>query len=76
MQSLLLFNPDFKPFDPKVVERAFRSHAGFTNLRFEEPGGALIECKYIEPDDWTIIRLNGDATTISLCDTCDGALRF
>ena len=75
MQSLLLFNPDFRPFDPKVVERAFRSCAEFTNLRFEEPGGAIIECKYTEPDDWTIVRLSGDATTISLCDTWGAALR-
>lgn len=75
MQKLLLFNPDFTPFEPKVVERAFRSRAEFTNLRFEEPGGALIECEYIEPDDRTIIRLSEDASTISMYHTWGAALR-
>jgi hypothetical protein len=75
MQSLLIFNPDFRPFEPTVVERAFRSCPEFTALRFEEPGGALLECNYIEPQDWTIIRLNRDATTISLNQTWGAALR-
>jgi hypothetical protein len=75
MQSLLVFKPDFTPFDPKVVEHAFRSRPEFSNLRFEEPGGALIECKYVEPTDWTIIRLSKNASTISLTDTWGAALR-
>ena len=74
MQKLHIFNPDFQPFDSEVVERAFRSCPEFTNLRFEEPGGAL-ECEYIEPDDWTIIRLSGDASTISTSNTGAAALR-
>jgi hypothetical protein len=75
MQKLLLFNPDFRPFEPTVVERAFRSCAEFTALRFEEPGGALLECEYVEPDDRTIIRLSGDAGTISMYHTWGAALR-
>ena len=75
MQKLLIFNPDFSPFNPDLVERAFRSIPEFTNLRFEESGGALIECKYNEIDDWTIIRLNGEADTISLYHTSGAALR-
>jgi hypothetical protein len=75
MQFLMLFNPDFTPFEPKVVERAFRSHPEFKNLRFEEPGGATIECDYIEPEDRTIIRLSGDASSISVGHTWGAALR-
>jgi hypothetical protein len=75
MQKLLIFNPDFQPFEPKVVERAFRSCAEFTNLRLDEPCGALIECEYIEPNDRTIIRLSGDASTISMYHTWGAALR-
>jgi hypothetical protein len=71
----MLFNPDFAPFEPKVVERAFRSCAQFTDLRFEEPGGALIECVYIEPNDRTIIRLGGDASSISVDHIWGAALR-
>ena len=58
-----------------AVERAFRSRPEFTDVRFEEPGGALIECQYLEPDDWTIIRLSGDAATISTSNTGNAALR-
>jgi hypothetical protein len=75
MQFLILFNPDLRPFDPQVVEAAFRSCPEFTNLRLEEPGGAIIECKYIEPDDRTIIRLSGDANCISVDNTQGAALR-
>jgi hypothetical protein len=75
MQFLLLYKPDFSLFDASSVERVFRSNPDFRNLRFDDPGGALIECKYIEPDDWTIIRLNRDATTISLNQTWGAALR-
>ncbi len=74
MQKLLMFNPDFSPFDPKAVEQAFRSCA-FTDLRFDEPGGALIECNYTEPDDWTTIRLSGNAARISMYHTWGAALR-
>jgi hypothetical protein len=75
MQFLLLFNPDFRPFEPKVVERAFRTCAEFTDLRLDEPCGALIECEYIEPTDRTIIRLSGDASSISVDHTWGAALR-
>jgi hypothetical protein len=44
-------------------------------LRLDEPGGALLECEYVEPDDRTIIRLSGDASTISIYHTWGAALR-
>ena len=75
MQFLMLFNPDFAPFNSNTVERAFRLSNEFTGLRLDEPGGALVECEYIEPDDRTIIRLSGDATTISIGHTWGAALR-
>ena len=76
MQFLMLFNPDFAPFDPNAVERAFRLSNEFTELRLDEPGGgALIECEYIEPDDRTIIRLSRDASTVSIDHTWGAALR-
>jgi hypothetical protein len=75
MQSLLLFNPDLSAFDPTAVESAFLSRPEFQDVRFEETGGALIECQYFEPDDWTIIRLSGDAATISTSNTGYAALR-
>ena len=74
MQSLLLFKPDLSPFDPMAVERAFRS-CGFTDIRVDKPVGALIECEYIERDYPTIIRLSKDASTISISNTGDAALR-
>ncbi len=75
MQFLLLFNPDFAPFDPHMVERAFRSCAAFTPLRTDDPGGALFECDYIEPDNWTTIRLGSDSEAISIKNTWGAALK-
>ncbi len=75
MQKLLLFKPDLTPFDPMAVERAFRSCADFKDLRFDEPGGALLECQYTEPGAWSTIRLSGDASTISLSFAWGPAIR-
>ena len=75
MQFLILVNPDFSPFDPSAVERALRSCDSFTHLRNSEPGGALIECQYIEPDDWTFVRLSCDAAGITIDHTSGAALK-
>ncbi len=75
MQSLLLINPDFSPFNPKVVERAFDACPEFKNMRTKTPVGTLVECKYVEPDDWTTIRLSADAERISLTGTSGAALQ-
>ena len=66
MQFLMLFNPDFSPFDRQVVERAFRSCDQFTDFRLDDPLDSPIECQYREPDDWTTIRLSKDASSISI----------
>jgi hypothetical protein len=75
MQFLMLFNPDFRPFEPKAVERAFRSCNQFTHFRMDDPHDSLIECQYKEHDDWTTIRLSGDANCISVNNTWGAALR-
>ncbi len=74
MQFLMLFKPDFSPFDSIAVERAFRLSNGFTELRLNEPDGAIIECEFIEPNDRTIIRLSGDSRTITIDHTWGAAL--
>jgi hypothetical protein len=75
MESLILFSPDSRPFDPQVVEVAFRSCSEFKNTRTRTPVGTLIECKYEEPGDWTTIRLSKNAETISLTGASSAALR-
>src|SRR5262249_45763355 len=76
MQYLLLFNPDFRPFDPHAVERAIRSCAEFSKLQFNKPSGTRIECEYIEHDDWTTtIRLSENSERISLDSTSGAALK-
>ncbi len=75
MQFLLLYKPDFSLFESSSVERVFRSNANFIDVRFDEPGGASLECEYVEPNDRTIIRLSGDKRTISINHTWGAALR-
>ena len=70
----MLFNPDFQPFDPQLVERV-STRLEFTNRRFDDPGGVLIECDYVELDDRTIIHLSGDARSISVDHISGAALR-
>jgi hypothetical protein len=71
MNSLLLLNSNGQLFDAEAVERIIRTEERFQNVRFHEPGGALIEAKFVEGDDWTFVRLSGDRTRISLSGTSD-----
>src|SRR4051812_21871917 len=75
MQFLMLFNPDFSPFEPRVVARALRSCPEFKNTRIGTPIGTLIECEYNESDEWTIIRLSENAERISLTGVSNASLR-
>jgi hypothetical protein len=75
MHNILLLNPDDRPFEIAAIERIFRSEREFRDGRFNEPGGALIEAEYIEPEDRTIVRLSGTRKSISLSGTSDAALR-
>ncbi len=74
MEKLLVFKPDLTPFDPDSVEQAFRSSPGFSHLRTNEPGGALIECQFCKENDWTFVRLSGDAETIVIDHSASAAL--
>jgi hypothetical protein len=75
MQSILLFNQDDRPFELEAIQRVFQTEIGFRDIRLNEPGGAIIEADYIEPEDWTIVGLSGSRKSISLSGTTDAALR-
>jgi len=75
MHNILRFNSDEQPFEVEAIKRVFRSEGGFRDVRLNEPGGAVIEADYVEPQDRTIVRLSGDLETISLSGTSDAALR-
>jgi hypothetical protein len=75
MHNIMLFNPDFQPFELAAIQRVFQSENGFRDVRFNEPGGAVIEADYVEPDASTIVRLSGDRRRISLSGTSDATLR-
>jgi hypothetical protein len=75
MHNILLLNSDNRPFDVAAIERIFQSESGFRDVRFNEPGGAVIEADYIEPEDSTIVGLSGSRKSISLSGTSDATLR-
>jgi hypothetical protein len=62
MHSILLFKPDERPFEVAVIERVFQSEPGFSDVRFNEPGGAHIEAEFVLGDDRTIARLATTST--------------
>ena len=74
MQNLLVFYPDDRSFAVEAIERIFQSESGFRDVRFNEPGGALIEAIYVEDQDSTIVRLSGNRKTVSLSGQTDAAL--
>lgn len=74
MQFLLLFRADSTLFDPSEVERVFRSHSSFLDLRLNTPVGDLIECEFIEANDRTLICLDQDRQAISLSKAGGAAL--
>ena len=75
MHNILLFNSDERPFEVEAIERIFHLENGFRDVRFNEPGGAVVEADYVESEDWTIVRLSGNRNRISLSGTSDVALR-
>jgi hypothetical protein len=75
MHNFLLLNSDNQRFDVAAIERIFQSERGFRDVRFHEPGGAIIEADYIEPEDSTIVGLSGSRKSISLSGTSDAALQ-
>jgi hypothetical protein len=75
MRNFLLLKSDELPFDLAAVQGIFHWERGFWNVRFDEPGGAVIEADYVQAEDWTIISLSKDLSRISLSGTSDAALR-
>jgi hypothetical protein len=75
MQSILLLNPDDRPFEMAAIRHVFESEPGFQDIRYDEPGGALIEADYIEFEDSTIVGLSRSRQSIWLSGTTDAALR-
>jgi hypothetical protein len=74
MQSVLLLNPDDRPFEPATIQHVFESEPGFQDIRFNEPGGAVIEADYFQSEDSTIIGLSRSLKSIWLSGTTDAAL--
>lgn len=75
MNSILIIRADERLFDTATVERLLKSETGFRDLRFEVPGGDVLEARYGEPSGRTIVRLSGDRDTISLNGDSDIALQ-
>ena len=75
MQMLLLYYPDNRLFAAESIQRIFESESGFRHVRFNEPGGALIEAIYVGDQDSTIVRLSGNRKTVSLSGQTDATLR-
>ncbi len=77
MQSIILWREDELNFEPEEVEHIFRTQTGFDQVRFNEPGGALIEAQYsIAPDDhdYVLVRLAGSRRMISISRVSDVSL--
>jgi hypothetical protein len=75
MQSILLFFPDDRPFEIAAIEQVFQSEPGFRDVRFNEPGGAVIEADYVEPEGESIVGLSKSRKSISLSGISDVTLR-
>lgn len=77
MQSIILWREDELDFEPEKIEQICRTDAGFGQVRFDEPGGALIEAIYSsEPRDYSVfVRLSGDRQIISISSVSDTSLQ-
>jgi hypothetical protein len=47
MHDLILMTGNGEAFDRKTIERIFESEGGFSDVRFNEPGGAAIEADVV-----------------------------
>ncbi len=77
MQSIILWREDELDFEPSEVEHVFRTQAGFDQVWFNEPGGALIEAQYSSAPDnyYVLVRLSGDRRMISISSVSDDSLQ-
>jgi hypothetical protein len=74
MHFLIMFPDDERPFSFQQVHSFVESHPGFSNLRFSEPGGAVLEAEFTLGSDSMILRLSGDLNSVSLSDESASAL--
>lgn len=74
MQNLLLLRSDGQRFVASEFRAIVEVVEGFYDVRFDEPGGAVIEAEYSDGRDSTIVRLNGKLDAISLTGMTDAAL--
>jgi hypothetical protein len=75
MHNTLLFHDDHSPFSPNEIAAICRSAVGFSSIRFNEPGGALVEARFAHGDDSIFVRLNSDSEAISLTRSSDAVLQ-
>lgn len=75
MESILVMHADFRPFERAAVEKVFLSDNRFQDIRQNMSVGTLIEAEFVEPADWTIVRLMENASTISFSGTSQISLR-
>jgi len=75
MHNLLLLNRDEGPFVVNTLEHIFRTVKEFRNLRFDEPGGSILEVQFVERDGSTFVRLNDSGKSVSVSGTSDVSLR-
>jgi hypothetical protein len=74
MQMLLLYYPDDRLFAAESIQQVFESESGFRDVRFNEPGGALLEAIFVDDQDSTIVRLSRNRKTVSLSGQTGAAL--
>ena len=75
MQFLLLFTSDQTKLPAGLLQRIFESEDGFHGIRFDEPGGDVIQAEYSTSADWTTVGLSNSLETITLSGITDASLQ-
>lgn len=70
MTNTIIWRFDEGPFELAAIEAVFRNVEGFSGVRLDEPGGALIEAKYAdrEQGEQVLVRLSKGSDAISITD--------
>lgn len=70
MANTILWRGDDNRFEVAAVESIFRTVEGFSSVRLDEPGGALIEAKYSDRGlgERVLVRLSSGSDAISITD--------
>ncbi len=77
MANTILWRSDEDRFELTDIEAVFRNTEGFSAIRLDEPGGALIEAKFadLEQGDRVLVRLSRGSDAISITDASKTSLR-